>query len=160
MKKILANQCTSEFLFLVPWYMDFRGARIGIMGAKLALSQIFGTLVKWYSSFLSCLAQLKEDGGTNFVSHFGFTLAPNLFCFHELRREIKNFEMREINFRCAKSEGHAQQTKKSLGCRRLQPKSSTTQFSNNSTQVWVLSWSLWTVFLGIQIKSDLTSAKM
>ena len=40
---------------------------------------------------------------------------PKLFYFNGLRREKKNIEMREINFRCAKSEGHAKQTKKSLG---------------------------------------------
>ena len=76
---ILANYCTSEFLFLAPLtpINGLQRPKLEIMGTKVALWHIIGTHIKWWTSFLSCLAQLKEDGGANLVSHLLWH--PNYF---------------------------------------------------------------------------------
>ena len=101
MKKVLANPCTSEFLFLAPLtpIPGLQRPKIGIIGAKVALWHIIGTHIEWKTSFLSCLAQLREDGGANLVSHLLWH--PNYFFFKGLMRVIRKTEMREINVCCA-----------------------------------------------------------
>ena len=66
MKKILTNKCRYEFLFLVLLTPLHGLKRLwnGIMCAKADLWHIIGTHIEWSTSFLSCLAQLKDDETT------------------------------------------------------------------------------------------------